>query len=899
MKNLLLFIAVTFVIGIYSLNAQIIGWDPIIPDFQVNDNKGVVRPWQGFPAIASNNSGRTILVWVDWRNGTSAIYAQLFSDSGVVIDSNFKLVNDSLFTLITSPSVAMDSIGNFIVTWKGKSSIIPSGIYARRFAFNGMPLSSEFKVNDGLQDCYFPDIASDETGNFVITWEDYRNGHADIYAQRFSANGIIVDANFKVNDDSQNIIHWTPSISSDDYGNFVITWFDTRNHVNEIYAQRFSNEGTPLDTNFRIATSTSVKPQIFPDVSHDAQGNFVIIWYTGDNFIFDLYAQLFNPNGIRIGDTIKVNENGFGPMLDSKIAVSMSHSGNFTVSWVTFPPGINDVRVYGQRVSFNGTLLGNNFTVNDDSVYTIDIHPAMTTYVNGNFTIAWEDNRKGWDHNVFIQRYSDSGLPLDSNYLVNDDTLSNADQNYPSVDVGHDGSFVVCWEDHRNARYSPDIYTQRYTDTGEPINANFKVNDDTVISEQNYPDMDMDGNDNYVIVWSDYRNWNRNIYGQYFLNDGSPLGHNFKVNDVSENFYSYATISMDSSGNFVVTWIQRRSQTGVQVFAQRFTFGGIPVGNNFIVSDDTIFTIKYFPDVALDQSGNFVITWTDSRNGFLEIYAQRFSSDGSKLGGNFKINEDSAGVHHFIPNVEMTLDGDFIISWYLSEIGIQSAKVYARKFSANGIALSNSIRVSEDGFLYDAENRKPGISVASNGDFVITWEKRLIDSNCIYAQRFSSDGTPIGHNFLLTSNLSGVQHSPDVKLWNNRIYSTWEDNRAGNTGFDIWANVLDFSNPVAVDERTTSKIPPSFRLEANFPNPFNPSTTISYRIPGKSIVDITIFNVLGQKVKSLVHRRQLPGYYRVKWDGTDDSGKPVASGIYLYQLKTKTFVKTRKMILLR
>ena len=207
--------------------------------------------------------------------------------------------------------------------------------------------------------------------------------------------------------------------------------------------------------------------------------------------------------------------------------------------------------------------------------------------------------------------------------------------------------------------------------------------------------------------------------------------------------------------------------------------------------------------------------------------------------------------------------------------------------------------VSEDGFHYSAESRKPGLSIDSNGNFIITWEKRLSDSNHIYAQRFSSDGTPIGHNFLLTSSLSGMQRSPDVKLWNNRIYSTWEDNRAGNTGFDIWANVLDFSNPVGVGEDDPPKIPLTFRLEANYPNPFNPSTTIGYRIPGKSMVDVTIFNVLGQKVKSIVHRKQPAGYYRVIWDGTDDSGKPVASGIYLYQLKTETFVKTRKMILLR
>jgi hypothetical protein len=104
---------------------------------------------------------------------------------------------------------------------------------------------------------------------------------------------------------------------------------------------------------------------------------------------------------------------------------------------------------------------------------------------------------------------------------------------------------------------------------------------------------------------------------------------------------------------------------------------------------------------------------------------------------------------------------------------------------------------------------------------------------------------------------------------------------------------------LSLDNKNNSEIPDKFELFQNYPNPFNPSTTISYQLPVGGEVELTIYNLLGQKIRKLVNTKQPAGFYQVEWDGRDDTGSEVASGIYLYRWMTGEFVQVRKMVLLR
>jgi len=101
-----------------------------------------------------------------------------------------------------------------------------------------------------------------------------------------------------------------------------------------------------------------------------------------------------------------------------------------------------------------------------------------------------------------------------------------------------------------------------------------------------------------------------------------------------------------------------------------------------------------------------------------------------------------------------------------------------------------------------------------------------------------------------------------------------------------------------VDDQLTT-LPSQFELSQNYPNPFNPSTQIDYRLPRQTDVDLSIYNIAGQWIATLVHDRQTSGLHTVAWNGDDASGQPVASGTYLYRLRTDDFTLSKKMSLVK
>ena len=94
-------------------------------------------------------------------------------------------------------------------------------------------------------------------------------------------------------------------------------------------------------------------------------------------------------------------------------------------------------------------------------------------------------------------------------------------------------------------------------------------------------------------------------------------------------------------------------------------------------------------------------------------------------------------------------------------------------------------------------------------------------------------------------------------------------------------------------------IPDQFKLHQNYPNPFNPITTINYDLPQQTHVNLIIYDILGREVVKLVSEEISAGYKTIIWDSRNNYGDPVSAGIYFYQIQTKEFVKTKKMILIK
>jgi hypothetical protein len=119
---------------------------------------------------------------------------------------------------------------------------------------------------------------------------------------------------------------------------------------------------------------------------------------------------------------------------------------------------------------------------------------------------------------------------------------------------------------------------------------------------------------------------------------------------------------------------------------------------------------------------------------------------------------------------------------------------------------------------------------------------------------------------------------------------------------EIWLREANYNpnNPPA-REATTEPLPAEFALKQNYPNPFNPSTTIAFSIPEshRGAVSLRIYNMLGAVVRELLSGDLAPGHYTKVWDGLDNAGQRLASGLYIYQLRAGNFSASRKLLLMK
>ncbi|PWB71293.1 hypothetical protein C3F09_08010 [candidate division GN15 bacterium] len=111
---------------------------------------------------------------------------------------------------------------------------------------------------------------------------------------------------------------------------------------------------------------------------------------------------------------------------------------------------------------------------------------------------------------------------------------------------------------------------------------------------------------------------------------------------------------------------------------------------------------------------------------------------------------------------------------------------------------------------------------------------------------------------------------------------------------------LIYDAAAGVDDANGATLPKSFALQQNYPNPFNPTTTVKFDVPTRSQVKLSVYNVLGQKVKTLVDGMVEAGFgHEARWDGTTDGGNAVSSGIYFYKMEAGSFVQTKKMVMMK
>jgi hypothetical protein len=141
-----------------------------------------------------------------------------------------------------------------------------------------------------------------------------------------------------------------------------------------------------------------------------------------------------------------------------------------------------------------------------------------------------------------------------------------------------------------------------------------------------------------------------------------------------------------------------------------------------------------------------------------------------------------------------------------------------------------------------------------------------------------------------------MNNLPNVRISEFEINIPANKIRVATYGRGIWESSIP---PMVGTITENNRTPKSYALYQNYPNPFNPSTIIRFDITGKSHVSLKVFNILGQEVRTLINSVVSPGEKSVSWDGRDNSGATVTSGIYIYSINAGDYRESKKMIFLK
>ncbi len=276
---------------------------------------------------------------------------------------------------------------------------------------------------------------------------------------------------------------------------------------------------------------------------------------------------------------------------------------------------------------------------------------------------------------------------------------------------------------------------------------------------------------NFVMVWTSYfEDGNSNdIFGRLFDSSAKPMGDEFRINTTRLGNQKEPSVAIDGSGNFVVVW-QGPGEDQNDVFAQRFDANGQVIGGEFRVNTNT-FSKQRHPEIAMNNTGRFVIVWESEILGGIpseawSICSQIYDSDGQPIGIEFEVNLLFQSRY---PDVAMDDNGNFTIVWMQDDIYHTSNIILARQYNADGAAQADPFQVNTTDFFSIAH---PSIAAGGTGHFVVVWDGNpgpAIQDNII-ARRYKFDGTPLSDEFIVNTTLTGTQQSPKVKMNNQRQF---------------------------------------------------------------------------------------------------------------------------------
>ena len=365
---------------------------------------------------------------------------------------------------------------------------------------------------------------------------------------------------------------------------------------------------------------------------------------------------------------------------------------------------------------------GPEFQVNETTAdYQAD--PAVAVLPGDNFVVVWDTyGQDGSASAIFGRRFDSTGAALGAEFQVN--AITTGYQYFPAVGADSAGNFVVVWVDEYHDGSGYGISGRRFNSSGAPLGSDFLVNTYTT-GDQTGPHVAVAPAGNFVVVWqSDGQDGSgQGVFGQRFDSSGNKAGTEFQVNQYTTGYQSNPRVAAAPSGDFIVTWGSLQGSSVGAVMARRYDSAGNALAGEFQVNTAEV-GAQYLPDVAVDPSGNAIVTWISfgqdgSNSG---IYARRYDDAGNPISGEFNVNTYTTGSQ-FRPRVAAGPAGDFTIAWH--GFGQDDpdddahAGIFAQHFDANGRRDGKELAINT--YTTD-DQRRAAIAADSRGQFVISWD---------------------------------------------------------------------------------------------------------------------------------------------------------------------------------
>jgi predicted lipoprotein with Yx(FWY)xxD motif len=763
-----------------------------------------------------------------------------------------------------NPAVTCDGAGGTIIAWLDERVAGRAGIFAQRVSASG---SIEWTANGiGIRTgaeyelVYAPAIAPDGFGGAVVAWYESRGGGAglDVYAQRVSASGDLLWTTNGVAICAAAGNQEYPAIVPDGSGGTIIVWNDHRVSNWEIYAQKVDASGAVQWTTDGVAVCAAAGNRLDLVVTSDGAGGAIISWWDDRSGNADVYVQRVDASG-----TVRWSPQGVplctaaGDQGPSQIA--SDGAGGAIVTWGDIRGGSPDV--YAQRVSASGTV---QWATNGVAICTStgeQYWPVIVSDDAGGAIIAWDDFRDG-DVDVYAQRVNALGSVQ---WVGNGVLLCSAtgDQYYAAIVSDGASGAIVAWHDLRGGS-GTDMYAQRVNGSGKTQWAVDGIPLCTATGDQSLSSSSMvsDGAGGAIVAWNDHRAGNWDVYAKRLCGEGDCVGWP-RITAVQD-------VPRDQGGKLRVQWA--RSDFDVYRFTEithysvwrrlpELAAAALETGDE--IPRMPLVPIDYAGPALRRSSGGYSWEW------IANVPARYFDSYSLLVTSLYDSMGVDPGWQYFMVTAQTATQYIFYDSPVASGYSVDNLAPHSPSslagqhvFAPEGLALVWDMNAESD-FSHFAVYR------GTSEHFVPGPGNRLAE---VTASHYFDGGWRRGSGFYYR--VSAV---------------------------DIHGNESTYAllSPDIVTGNDTPGTPDATYLAQNVPNPFNPTTRITFGLKESTRVSLRIYDVAGRLVRVLVEGDRPAGRYAELWNGCDAVGKAAASGMYFYRLDAGSFTQTRKMILLR